>query len=52
MYVWLHFYLSELRVLAEGAGCKLKLFCTDTDFTDQAYSHVERHAYELFIVEI
>ena len=29
-----------------------KLFCTDTDFTDQAYSPVERHAYELFIVEI
>ena len=35
-----------------GRSCRLqKLFCTDTDFTDQAFSHVERHAYELFIVE-
>ena len=45
---WLHFYLSEPRVLAEAAGCK----STDTDFTEQAFSHVEKHAYEVFIVEI
>ena len=48
---WLHFYLSEPRVLAEAAGCK-SCFCTGIDFSDQAYSHVERHAYELFVVEI
>ena len=36
-----------------GRSCRLqKLFCTDTDFTEQAFSHVERHAYEVFIVEI
>ena len=38
---WLHFYLSEPYVLAKAAGCKScrlqKLFCTDTDFTEQAF---------------
>ena len=48
---WLHFYLSEPRVLAEAAGLQ-KLLCTGTDFTEQAFSHVERHAYEVFILEI
>ena len=48
---WLHFYLSEPRVLAKA--CRLqKLFCIDTGFTEQAFSHVERRAYEVFIVEI
>ena len=38
------------RFKVSSVSCKL--FYTDTDFTDQAYSHVERHAYELFIIEI
>ena len=36
-----------------GRSCRLqKLFCTDTDFTEQAFSHVERHTYEVFIIGI
>ena len=42
LFVWTTYF---------GSSCRLqKLFCTDTDFTDQVYSHVERYAYELFMV--
>ena len=35
-----------------GETCRLqKLFSTDTDFTDQAYSHVERHAYDYLLLK-
>ena len=36
-----------------GRSCRLqKLFCIDTDFTEQAFLHVERHAFEILIIEI
>ena len=42
--IWLHFYLPE-------RSCRLqKLFCTDTDLTENAFSSVEREVYEVFIV--
>ena len=36
-----------------GRSCRLqKLFCTDTDLTEQSLSNMERHVYEILIVEI
>ena len=29
-----------------------RLFCTDTDSTEQAFSRVERDVYEVFVIEI
>ena len=35
-----------------GRSCRLqKLFRTDANFKEQAFSHVERHAYEVIVVE-
>ena len=47
---WLHFYLSEPRVWQKLQAAKL--FCTETDLTDHAFSSVERDVYVVFIVQI
>ena len=50
---YLFFYLSEQRVFGRSYRLQ-KLFYTDTDLTEQAFSSVERErdVYEIFTIEI